>query len=48
MTETSGVEKLYEERTEALGVVRLERWPEGLVLWVGSTILWKSWGTAHE
>lgn len=25
------------------GVIRLEEWPEGLVLWVGGEIKWKSW-----
>jgi hypothetical protein len=26
-----------------LGVVRLEQWPEGLVLWVGGEVKWQSW-----
>lgn len=25
------------------GAVRVELWPEGLVLWVGGQIVWKSW-----
>lgn len=25
------------------GVIRLEEWPEGLVLWVGGKIVYKSW-----
>jgi hypothetical protein len=25
------------------GIIRLEQWPEGLVLWVGGEIKWKSW-----
>ena len=34
---------LIETRTEQDGVIRVERWPEGLVLWVGGVIAWKSW-----
>lgn len=26
-----------------IGIVKLEMWPEGLVLWVGGEIKWKSW-----
>ncbi len=26
-----------------IGVAKLELWPEGLVLWVGGEIVWKSW-----
>jgi hypothetical protein len=33
---------LFEERTDAEGTIRLERWPEGLVLWVGGEIRWRS------
>jgi hypothetical protein len=29
---------------DEFGVVRLEEWPEGLVLWVGGQIRWRSWG----
>lgn len=25
------------------GLIRLERWPEGLVIWVGGEIVYKSW-----
>jgi hypothetical protein len=25
------------------GVVRVEEWPEGLVLWVGGEIAWRQW-----
>lgn len=39
--------KLYEERDERLGVVRLERWPEGIVLWCGGEIAWRSWKAAR-
>lgn len=35
--------KLYEQRSDEFGVIRLELWPEGLVLWVGGEIRWKSW-----
>jgi hypothetical protein len=28
------------------GTVKLELWPEGLVLWVGGVIVWKQWGKA--
>lgn len=30
---------------ERYGTIRLEEWPEGLVLWVGGEIKWKSWET---
>jgi hypothetical protein len=26
-----------------LGEVRLERWPEGCVLWIGGAIVYRSW-----
>lgn len=36
--------KLYEEATDDLGVIRLERWdPDGFVIWCGGEIRWKSW-----
>jgi hypothetical protein len=41
--EENDVEKLFETSTEDLGVIRLERWPEGFVLWAGGIIRWKSW-----
>lgn len=25
------------------GMIRIEEWPEGLVLWVGGEIVWRSW-----
>lgn len=31
------------ELKDKYGVVRLEEWKEGLVLWVGGQIVWKSW-----
>lgn len=36
-------ETLFSLPTDDLGIVRLARWPEGLVLWVGGKIVWKSW-----
>jgi hypothetical protein len=29
------------------GVIRLENWPEGIVLWVGGQIRWRSWREAE-
>jgi len=42
---TEGVRWLFEcrEFMEQRGVIRLELWPEGLVLWVGGTIRWREW-----
>lgn len=36
---------LYVDKSfqHAFGTVRLEEWPEGLVLWVGGQIRWRSW-----
>lgn len=28
---------------DEFGVIRLEKWPEGLVFWVGGEIKWRSW-----
>jgi hypothetical protein len=28
---------------DTLGVIRVELWPEGLVIWVSGMIVWKSW-----
>lgn len=36
---------LYMTHDDALGVIRLARWPEGYVLWVGGEIRYKSWET---
>lgn len=30
-------------QTDAWGMIRVSQWPEGLVLWVGGKIKWKSW-----
>lgn len=32
-----------DEFSDQFGVVRLEHWPEGLVLWAGGEIRWCSW-----
>lgn len=32
----------FEERTEAFGVVRLQYHPEGIALWVGGELRWRS------
>jgi hypothetical protein len=40
---TKECETLFETRTDADGVIRVECWPEGLVLWVGGVIRWKQW-----
>jgi len=47
MTEEK-IEVLFQQRTEAEGAIRLERWPEGLVLWVGGEIQWKSWRSEKD
>jgi hypothetical protein len=39
---------LFETRLSDLGVVRVERWPEGLCLWVGGEIRWKSWEESQD
>jgi hypothetical protein len=37
--------KLFEttEFADEHGTLRLEHWPEGIVLWAGGEIAWKSW-----
>jgi hypothetical protein len=37
--------KLFQtlHRQADLGVIRLEEWPEGIVLWIGGEIKYKSW-----
>lgn len=32
-----------DEFKEELGIVRLMHWPDGLVLWVGGEIVYKTW-----
>lgn len=32
-----------EEFYDEYGTIRLEEWPEGLILWVNGMIRWKSW-----
>lgn len=51
--EALGLLKFEEEKAEELfvtnefnrklGTIRLEHWPEGLVLWVGGEIVYRSW-----
>jgi len=41
--DTPELETLLKTETPRFGVVRVARWPEGLVLWVGGEIVWKSW-----
>lgn len=33
---------------ETYGTIKLELWPEGLVLWVGGEIRWKSWEKSYK
>jgi hypothetical protein len=40
-SDESGVTTLWQERDARLGVVRLERWPEGYVLWCGGEVVWR-------
>ncbi len=44
-TSTTDGRTLYqtEELRSEFGVIRLEEWPEGVVLWVGGQIRWRSW-----
>lgn len=39
------VERLYktERFEETYGTIKLEQWPEGIVLWFGGEIVWRSW-----
>lgn len=34
---------MFQERSPTLGVIRLEMWDEGLVLWIGGKIRYRSW-----
>lgn len=34
---------LMRVETDKHGVIGVEQWPEGLVLWVGGTIVWREW-----
>ncbi len=42
---TDGVTTIFraEYLREEFGVIRMEEWPEGLVLWVGGQARWRSW-----
>ncbi len=33
----------YEQAFKDYGIVRIQRWPEGLIIWVGGKIVYKSW-----
>ena len=35
--------KLFSYRTPEDGIIKLELWPEGFVLWYHGEIVWKSW-----
>lgn len=35
--------KHFETRLPLYGVIRIEEWPEGLVIWVGGVIVYRSW-----
>lgn len=37
---------LFRERTPQDGVIRLQHWPEGYVLWYHGKAVWKSWENA--
>lgn len=45
MTESQTTRTLWEstEFQNEYGTVRVAMWPEGIVLWVGCEIRWKSW-----
>lgn len=37
------IEKLYTQHGTEFGTIQVERWPEGLVVWVGGQIVYRSW-----
>lgn len=37
------VDVMFNTENALFGIIRVELWPEGLVLWVGGTIVYKSW-----
>jgi hypothetical protein len=41
-------EQLYREKNSAGGVFRVERWPEGIVVWNNGVIQWREWGPKAE
>lgn len=42
--DSNKVDVLFQKENVArFGAVRIELWPEGLMLWVGGEIAWKSW-----
>lgn len=38
----AGIITYFKMNIHKYGVVRIEEWPEGLVLWVGGVIVWRS------
>ncbi len=38
------VDTFFQIRTLEHGVIRVEKWPEGIVFWAGGEIAWRSWG----
>lgn len=38
----AGFQTYFSMNIPKYGVIRIEEWPEGLVLWVGGVIVWKS------
>lgn len=34
---------LFQEHTEQWGTIKVQTWPEGLVVWVGGEIVYRSW-----
>lgn len=45
MTEQDGCRTIWESTMfqNEYGTIRVAEWPEGIVLWVGGEIRWKSW-----
>jgi len=43
--EPDGPGTLFAVATPQGGILRLERWPEGFVLWHHGEIVWRSWKT---
>jgi hypothetical protein len=41
-SDTNPITALFRLQTETYGVIKIEEWPEGLVIWVGGEIRWSS------